>query len=60
MVFIQPTILRDEVDAAIETNAKYNYMRDQQLERNKGKVSLMPGEHQPTLPDLQQLVTPQS
>jgi general secretion pathway protein D len=59
MVFIRPRILRDGVDAAIETNAKYNYVRDQQLQRNKGKVTLMPGEHQPTLPDLQQLVTPQ-
>ena len=59
MVFIRPRILRDGVDAAIETNAKYNYVRGQQLERNKGKVPLMPGEHQPTLPELQQLVTPQ-
>ncbi len=30
MVFIRPRILRDGVDAAIETNAKYNYVRDQQ------------------------------
>ena len=59
MVFIRPRILRDGVDAAIETNAKYNYVRDQQLKRSNGKVPLMPGEHQPTLPDLQQLVVPQ-
>jgi general secretion pathway protein D len=59
MIFIRPRVLRDGVDAAIETNAKYNYVRDQQLGRNKGKVSLMPGEHQPTLPALEQLVAPQ-
>jgi len=59
MVFIRPRIIRDGVDAAIETNAKYNYVRDQQLERNNGRVPLMPGERQPTLPSLEQLVTPE-
>ena len=53
MVFIRPRILRDGVDAAIETNAKYNYIRDQQLGYKKGKVPLMPGERQPTLPALE-------
>jgi hypothetical protein len=42
----------------IETNAKYNYIRDQQLHRNDGKVPLMPGERQPTLPPIEQLVPP--
>lgn len=60
MVFIRPRVIRDGVDAAIETNAKYNYIRDQQLNRNKGKVTLMPGERQPTLPALQDLVTPEN
>ena len=32
MVFIRPRILRDGVDAAIETNAKYNYLRKEQSE----------------------------
>jgi general secretion pathway protein D len=59
MVFIRPRILRDGVDAAIETNAKYNYIRDQQMQYNKGKVSLMPGERQPTLPPLETLVPPE-
>ncbi len=59
MVFIRPRILRDGVDAAIETNAKYNYIRDQQLHRNKGKVPLMPSERQPTLPSLETLVPPE-
>ena len=56
MVFIRPRILRDGVDAMIETNAKYNYIRDQQL--GKDKVPLMPGERQPTLPSLESLVPP--
>jgi general secretion pathway protein D len=59
MVFIRPRILRDGVDAAIETNAKYNYIRDQQLQYNKGKVPLMPKERQPTLPPLETLVPPE-
>jgi general secretion pathway protein D len=58
MVFIRPRILRDGVDSMIETNAKYNYIRDQQLNRNDGKVPLMPGERQPTLPPIDQLVPP--
>jgi general secretion pathway protein D len=53
MVFIRPTILRDSAQAAIETNAKYNMMRNEQLNQNKGKVSLQPTERQPTLPELQ-------
>ncbi|MFZ2509076.1 MAG: type II secretion system secretin GspD [Steroidobacteraceae bacterium] len=52
MVFIRPRVLRTAAEAAIETNAKYNYLRDQQLERNGGKVGLMPGERPPTLPPL--------
>jgi general secretion pathway protein D len=59
MVFIRPRILRDGVDAAIESNAKYNFIRNQQVERNNGKVPLMPGERQPTLPTLEQLVPPE-
>jgi general secretion pathway protein D len=58
MVFIRPRILRDGVDAMIETNAKYNYIRDQQLGYKKGKVPLMPGERQPTLPALETVVPP--
>jgi len=60
MVFIRPRVIRDGVDAAIETNAKYNYIREQQLNRNKGKVTLMPGERQPALPALEDLVTPEN
>ncbi len=59
MVFIRPRILRDGTDAAIESNAKYNYIRGQQTGRNNGRVPLMPDERQPTLPPLEQLVPPE-
>src|SRR5690606_33975408 len=55
MVFIRPTILRDGVKVAVETNAKYNVMREQQLRRRNGKVLLLPGERQPTLPPIEEL-----
>lgn len=55
MVFIRPTILRDGPSAAITTNGKYNVLRDQQLARRKGKVTLLPGERQPLLPRIEEL-----
>jgi general secretion pathway protein D len=55
MVFIRPTIIRDGVQAAIETNAKYNVLRNQQLQRRNGRVTLLPGERQPTLPPIEEL-----
>ncbi len=55
MVFIRPTIIRDGVQAAIATNTKYNVLRDQQLKRRNGNVTLLPGERQPTLPPIEDL-----
>ena len=52
MVFIRPRVLRTAGQAAIETNAKYNYLRDLQLQRNEGDVRMIPGAKQPTLPPL--------
>ncbi|MGH8252106.1 MAG: type II secretion system secretin GspD [Steroidobacteraceae bacterium] len=52
MVFIRPRVLRTAEQAAIETNSKYNYLRNLQLEKNDGKVKLIPGAKQPTLPPL--------
>ena len=52
MVFIRPRVLRTPEQAAIETNSKYNYLRDLQLGRNDGKVRMIPGSRQPTLPPL--------
>ncbi len=52
MVFIRPRVVRTADQAAVETNAKYNYLRNLQLDQNNGKVKLMPGEKRPTLPPL--------
>lgn len=62
MVFIKPVILRDGVQAAFETGAKYNYMRDQQRKtRPRGElIPLLPGSTQSVLPDLPPIiVTPE-
>jgi general secretion pathway protein D len=52
MVFIRPRIIRTAEQAAIETNTKYNYIRNLQIGRNGGKVNLMPNAQQPALPEL--------
>ena len=52
MVFIRPRVVRTPEQAAIETNSKYNFLRNLQLENKDGKVQLMPGETRPTLPPL--------
>lgn len=54
MVFIRPTILRDNVQASFETNAKYNYIRDLQLATKPDNPRLMPLTTRPSLPELGQ------
>jgi general secretion pathway protein D len=51
-VFIRPTILRDGIDAAQYTNAKYNYIRELQLLQSEEEVPLMREEERPVLPDI--------
>jgi general secretion pathway protein D len=53
MIFIRPTILRDAATTAIETNQKYNMIRDIQ-QRNDTGVQLMPNESRPVLPPLEE------
>ena len=48
MIFIRPKILRDQSQAAYETDLKYNYMQDQQKSFEHREIPpLLPGEHQP-------------
>jgi general secretion pathway protein D len=55
MIFIRPTILRDASQTAIETNSKYNMIRDV-LEGQRGNdVQLMPGTKRPMLPPLEDM-----
>jgi len=52
MIFIRPKILRDGTDTAIETNSKYNYMRDQQRKADYREVlPLLPGVSKPKMPE---------
>ena len=53
MVFIRPTILRDSVQAAFQTNAKYRYIRDLQIQQSERGVQLMRDEQRPMLPPLE-------
>ena len=52
MVFIRPKILRDAEQTFIETNQKYNYIRDVQMGSQGEAVPLMPSVTRPTLPPL--------
>ncbi len=52
MVFIKPTILRDGVQARFESNAKYNYIRDLQIEQGQRNIRLMREQQRPVLPEL--------
>jgi general secretion pathway protein D len=54
LIFIQPHILRDDVQAAEETNSKYNYMRDEQkkLGRDTTLLPLTPLQKTEPLPPL--------
>lgn len=54
MVFIRPQILRDAASAAIQTNEKYNYIRNIQLGEQGRGVPLMPNTDRPVLPALEE------
>ena len=60
MVFIRPTILENSEQATFETNKKYNYIRDMQIEDNKEKElrkfrgqDLIGNTDNPILPDFE-------
>jgi general secretion pathway protein D len=61
MVFIRPKILRDGLATAIETGAKYNFMRDLQKKSasNPGEIlPLIPFDKDPTLPPIPSPLAP--
>jgi general secretion pathway protein D len=51
-VFIRPTILRDSSTAGRETSAKYNDIRNEQLQQAEEKIPLMRRETRPVLPEI--------
>jgi general secretion pathway protein D len=55
MIFIRAKILRDESQTAMETNSKYNMIRDI-IESQRGRdVQLMPRAERTTLPSIEEL-----
>ena len=55
MVFIRPKILRDAGQTAIETNSKYNYIRDVQQSLQGRDIPFIGGDNQPVLPPLDEM-----
>jgi len=53
MLFIKPTILRDSVAVAYETNQKYQFIRDAQLAEREGRRRFRPDLTAPVLPELE-------
>jgi len=52
MVFIKPTIIRDSVASAYETNQKYTYIRDLQLANKSRSRRLIEDFETPVIPPL--------
>ena len=61
MVFIHPRVMEDDKDLRDVSNAKYSYMRAQQIEQANKGISLMPSADAPVLPTYDEaLVLPPS
>jgi hypothetical protein len=60
MIFIRPKILRDDAQAAYETESKYKSMIEEQNKQDRRSldIPLLPGEHPPRLPPLPPPPTP--
>ena len=56
MVFLHPTILRDNETADRHSTAKYNYIRAMQLEKDNEGVPLMSGKGAPLMPSTDELL----
>ncbi len=52
MVFIRAEIMRDSAATALQTNAKYNLIRQVQQDKSGDGILLMPGRERPILPPL--------
>jgi len=53
MIFLRPKILNDASEAAIETNSKYNQIREVLRGSMGDDVNLMPRAERPQLPPLE-------
>jgi general secretion pathway protein D len=52
LVFLRPKILRDQAATEATSASKYNEMRNEEKSLHKGKITLLPGEKQPSMPPL--------
>jgi general secretion pathway protein D len=50
LVFLRPKILRDQPATEAVSTEKYNEIRKEEHDLHKGKIWLLPGEKQPTVP----------
>jgi general secretion pathway protein D len=55
LVFLRPRILRDQAATQEVSTQKYNEIREEEKSLHKGKITLLPGERQPSVPPIQQL-----
>jgi general secretion pathway protein D len=53
LVFLRPKILRDQIATEATSTQRYNEIRDEQKSLHKGKITLLPGEKQPSIPAIQ-------
>ena len=49
LVFLRPKILRDQPATEAISTSKYNEIRDEERGLHKGKITLLPGEKQPSI-----------
>jgi general secretion pathway protein D len=52
LVFLRPKILRDQVATEAVSAQKYNEIREEERTLHKGKITLLPGEKQPSIPPM--------
>ena len=52
LVFLRPKILRDHSATEATSVSEYNAIRDAQRSLHKGKITLLPGEKQPSIPEI--------
>lgn len=52
LVFLHPTILRDQAASDSLSASKYNAIREDERSLHKGSITLLPGEKQPSIPAL--------
>jgi general secretion pathway protein D len=60
LVFLRPKILRDQSATEATSASKYNEMRDEENSLHNGKITLLPGETQPSVPAIPPHMPPPS